>query len=182
MDDSFNSREYGWTDSSELDGSAEISEEIESDFQSYDEDEVPFAHHGPVLEADSEEVAIQREFWSLCAIGFILDCREFSVNHLQQLINHAWRIRGTVRVVGRESYFHIIHFEYIDDLNHICSEGPWSVDGALFVLEKWRPNLVLDRLQLNFVSIWVQLHGLSLEYQYPELAERMGQLMGTFEL
>uniref|UniRef100_A0A7N2M3U9 DUF4283 domain-containing protein n=1 Tax=Quercus lobata TaxID=97700 RepID=A0A7N2M3U9_QUELO len=153
MDDSFNSREYGWTDSSELDGSAEISEEIESDFQSYDEDEVPFAHHGPVLEADSEEVAIQREFWSLCAIGFILDCREFSVNHLQQLINHAWRIRG-----------------------------PWSVDGALFVLEKWRPNLVLDRLQLNFVSIWVQLHGLSLEYQYPELAERMGQLMGTFEL
>ena len=62
------------------------------------------------------------------------------MNHLQQLINHAWRIRGTIRVEGRESYFYIIHFEHIDDLNHICSEGPWSVDSALFVLEKWRPN------------------------------------------
>lgn len=55
------------------------------------------------------------------------------------------------------------------------------MDGALLILEKWRPNLVLGRLQLNFVSPWVQLHGLPLEYQYPELAERMGQIMGIFD-
>jgi len=55
------------------------------------------------------------------------------------------------------------------------------VDGVLFVLEKWRPNLVIEWLQLNFVSIWVQLHGLPLECQYPDLVERMGQTMGMFE-
>ena len=48
-------------------------------------------------------------------------------------------------------------------------------------MEKWRPNLVLGKLQLNYVSLWVQLHGLPLEYQYPELAEKMGQIMGIFE-
>lgn len=55
----------------------------------------------------------------------------------------------------------------------MCNDSPWAVDGALFVLERWRSNLVLDRLHLNFVSLWVQLHGLPLEYQYPELAERL---------
>ena len=36
-------------------------------------------------------------------------------------------------------------------------------------------------MHLNFVSIWVQLHGLPLDYQYLELAERMGQMIGPVE-
>ena len=75
----------------------------------------------------------------------------------------------------------MIHFDNVEDLEHMCSEGPWSVDGALLVLEKWRPNLVMSKLRLNFVSIWVQLHGLPLEYHDPELAKRMGQMIGAFE-
>ena len=62
-----------------------------------------------------------------------------------------------------------------------CSEGPWSIDGALLVLEKWRPNIALSKMHLNFVSIWVQLHGLPLDYQCPELVERMGQMIGPVE-
>lgn len=63
----------------------------------------------------------------------------------------------------------------------MCAEGPWAIDGALLVLEKWRPNLVINGLHLNFGSIWVQLHGLPLEYQYPELAEQMGHLISFVE-
>ena len=84
-------------------------------------------------------------------------------------------------VVGRDSFFYVIHFESLEDLKYMCLESPWSIDGALLVLEKWRPNLVMSKLHLNFVSIWVQLHGLPLEYHYPELAERMGQMIGSFE-
>ena len=40
---------------------------------------------------------------------------------------------------------------------------------------------MMNRLHLNFVSIWVQIHVLPLEYQYPELAERMGHMIGAFE-
>ncbi|KAL0005083.1 hypothetical protein SO802_012644 [Lithocarpus litseifolius] len=83
--------------------------------------------------------------------------------------------------MGRDSYFYLLHFDSSKDLNDIRNDSPWAVDGALFVLEKWRSNLVLERLQLNFVSLWVQLHELPLEYQYPELAKRMGQLIGIVE-
>jgi hypothetical protein len=55
------------------------------------------------------------------------------------------------------------------------------VDGAFLVTERWRSNLLINGLQLNFVSLWIQLHGLPLEYQYPELAMQMGQMMGFYE-
>uniref|UniRef100_A0A2N9GD61 Reverse transcriptase domain-containing protein n=1 Tax=Fagus sylvatica TaxID=28930 RepID=A0A2N9GD61_FAGSY len=35
--------------------------------------------------------------------------------------------------------------------------------------------------KLNYVSLWVQLHGLPLEYQYPKLAMQMGHIMGNYE-
>nr|POE68186.1 uncharacterized protein CFP56_28996 [Quercus suber] len=107
--------------------------------------------------------------------------RKFSVGYLQHVLGFAQCLRGAVQVVGRESYFYILHFAHIEDLNHVCNKGSWSVDGALLIMEKWRPNLVLGKLQLNYVSLWVHLHGLPLEYQYPELAEKMGQIMGIFE-
>ena len=182
MGDQIPAREYAWTESSGSDISVgPFTEESDDSSQFNDGYETPFARHGPVIEADTENLNMQREFWNHCAFGFLLDYRKFSVHHLQQIINSAWRIRGVVSVIGRDSFFYILHFEVLEDLNHFCSEGPWAVDGALLILEKWRPNLVVSRLQLNFVSIWVQLHGLPLEYQYPELAERMGQIMGILE-
>ena len=52
----------------------------------------------------------------------------------------------------------------MEDLDHMCNEGPWVVDGALLILEKWRPNLVFNKLHIYFISIWVQFHVLPLEY------------------
>jgi|UniRef100_A0A2N9F2J8 hypothetical protein len=141
----------------------------------------PLARHGPVIQANSEDVAIQREYWHMCAIGFLLDYRRFSMPHLQQLINNAWHIRGNVTVVGRNSHYYILHFDVLDDLLYICGEGPWALDGALLVLERWRNNIVLDGLQLNFVSLWIQLHGLPLEYHHPDLAIHMGHILGVYE-
>ena len=114
-------------------------------------------------------------------MGFILDYRKFSVTHLQQVINFAWSIKGSVKVVGRDSFFYLLHFEQMADLDHMCNEGPWAVDGALLILEKLRPNLVFNKLHICFISIWVQFHVLPLEYQYLKMAERLGQIMGVLE-
>uniref|UniRef100_A0A2N9F2D4 Uncharacterized protein n=1 Tax=Fagus sylvatica TaxID=28930 RepID=A0A2N9F2D4_FAGSY len=141
----------------------------------------PLARHGPVIQANSEDIAIQREYWHMCAIAFLLDYCRFSVSHLQQLINDAWRIRGNVMVVGRNYHYYILHFDILDDLLYICGEGPWALDRALLVLERWRNNIVLDGLQINFVSLWIQLHGLPLEYHHPDLAIRMGHILGVYE-
>ena len=172
MGDPFVNRDFAWTESSGSDVSADpFADDSDLDSQSSDELETLFTRHGPLLEADPESIHMQHLFWSQCTLGFVLDYRKFSIVYLQHLIRSAWRLRRAVTVVGRDSFYYVIHFETMEDLEYMCSEGPWSIDGALLVLEKWRPILVMSKLHLNFVSIWVQLHGLPLEYRYPKLAE-----------
>ena len=65
MDDHIVPREVSWTDSSSSDISSDLSvEELEFDLLPSEEDEVPFARHGPVVEPDFEDLATQRDFWS----------------------------------------------------------------------------------------------------------------------
>nr|POF19576.1 hypothetical protein CFP56_40242 [Quercus suber] len=100
-----------------------------------DEDEILFMRHGPIVEPGPEVLAAPRDFWSFYAIGFLLDYRKFFVPRLQHLVQFAWRIKGLVSIVRRESYFYIFHFKFLEDLMHICIEEPWAIDGALQVLE-----------------------------------------------
>ena len=101
MDDNIVSREYGWTDSNDIDYSVDLAtEEMESDLILSDEEETPFARHGPHIRLDANDVVVQKAFWERCAIGFLLDYRKFSVRYLQTIINAALRIRGKVIVVG----------------------------------------------------------------------------------
>jgi|UniRef100_A0A2N9IY28 hypothetical protein len=184
MVDNIQEHKFGWTESSESDFSVE---EYDGDLDMADssDDELnlhaPIARHGPIIRANPQDLVLQREYWSMCAIAFLLDYRRFSIPHLQHLINSTWHIRGNVTVVGRDSHYYILHFDVLDDLLYACGEGPWALDGALLVLERWRYNLVINGLQLNFVSLWIQLHGLQLEHQNPELAIRMGQMLGMYE-
>ena len=51
--------------------------------------------------------------------------------------------------------------------------GPWSINGALHIFELWEPNRPLKSHTISNTLIWVQLWGLSLEYQQPMSARRI---------
>ena len=72
--DHFPAREFGWTKSSGSEiGVGPFVEECDASSQESEGSEVPFARHGLVLEVDAKNLHMQRDFWSHCAIGFILD-------------------------------------------------------------------------------------------------------------
>ena len=170
MDRNIQEREFGWTDSSESDQSEEVYDGDLDMEESSDEDldlHAPLARHGPIIRANPSDLAIQREYWHLCAIAFLLDYKKFSVAHLQHTINNAWRIRGNVNVVGRDSRYFILHFDVLDDLLYICGEGPWAVDSALLVTEMetqpchpWAPaQLCLSLGTTSWTSFRVSVSG-----------------------
>ncbi|KAF7823933.1 Pyruvate carboxyltransferase [Senna tora] len=85
---------------------------------------------------------------------------------------------GHVTVVGREDNRYVLHFERMEDLYYIHSEGPWSIHGALFHLIKWQPNMILSNVTITEVPLWIQLWGLHLDYQIPQVARRISQVAG----
>ncbi len=80
MDRNIQEREFGWTDSSESDQSEEVYDGDLDMEESSDEDldlHAPLARHGPIIRANPSDLAIQREYWHLCAIAFLLDYKNF---------------------------------------------------------------------------------------------------------
>ena len=78
MDDNIVLREYGWTDSNDIDYSVDLAtEEMESNLILSDEEETRFARHGSHIRLDADDVVVQKAFWERCAIGFLLDYRKF---------------------------------------------------------------------------------------------------------
>lgn len=63
METHIQAREFGWTDSNDSDFSIDpFAEDQESDWLSSEEEEVPFARHGPLVHPNPEEIEIQRDF------------------------------------------------------------------------------------------------------------------------
>ncbi len=100
MDDTIREREFGWIESSESDQSAE---EYDGDLdmaESYDEDldlHAPLAHHGPIIRAASPDLTAHREYWSMCAIAFLLDYCRFSV----PIYNNSSTLHGVFKTMSR---------------------------------------------------------------------------------
>ena len=77
-------------------------------------------------------------------MGYLLDRRRFSIRRMQSILNSTWRLSGSIQIVGRQESYYIICFEYPIDQEYILREGPWSINGALLVVEQWTPNLALN--------------------------------------
>nr|POE63788.1 hypothetical protein CFP56_26613 [Quercus suber] len=160
-----------------------LDDEDMGDTQSHNNDDIltnTIFRKGLVIQLDSVSLERNKVLWRHCLVGYLLDERRFSIRRMQSILNSAWRLRGSIRIVGRQESYYIIHFEYPTDQEYILCEGPWFVDGALLVVEQWTPNLALNQIQLTFFTTWVQVHNLPLEYHDTDLAHFMGDLIGEY--
>ena len=158
MEPSQNNREIGWSDSSDSEAWQDV--EDMGDTQNHNIDDIltnTIFCRGPVIQLDTVSLERNRVLWRHCLVGYLLDRRCFSARRMQSILNSAWRLRGSIRIVGRQGNYYIIHFEYPTDQEYILREGPWSVGGALLVVEQWTPKLALNRIQLTFFTAWVQV-------------------------
>lgn len=59
MANSFDTREYGWTQSSDSEESIGlIDDELDSKYRSSDDEKVPFTRHGPVINPNPEDIEV----------------------------------------------------------------------------------------------------------------------------
>lgn len=53
--------------------------------------------------------------------------------------------------------------------------------GALFVFSGWNVDMNLSTLHVEFIPIWVQLHGLPLDHMNLRIARRLGEIIGDVD-
>ncbi|KAJ8763705.1 hypothetical protein K2173_003177 [Erythroxylum novogranatense] len=64
----------------------------------------------------------------------------------------------------REDRSVLFKFTESSRVDEIVEQGPWHDGNQPLFLQKWRPSLGLDRGTIEFILLWVQFHGLPMEY------------------
>ncbi|XVF45891.1 hypothetical protein PTKIN_Ptkin02bG0244200 [Pterospermum kingtungense] len=136
------------------------------------------ARRGPIFTVKDAGVANNGVFLQNCLIGTMVDTRRFSILTLQRLINNTWKFRDKVTVVSRSGNNYLVHFNDLRDLHYIWLHTLWSLEGALFVFDRWSSTVDFTSFIPSHIPVWVQFRGLPLEYQNPVLCLRLGQMIG----
>lgn len=107
------------------------------------------------------------------------DYRNISILEIQDAINEQWHLESEVTVLKRAGPYYILKPSTLANRGDLLHAGPWNINGALFLLQPWVPDIPLHRLDFSTAEMWVQIAGAPLEYMTLAMAVRLGSLIGA---
>ncbi|XP_072084672.1 uncharacterized protein [Arachis hypogaea] len=112
-------------------------------------------------------------------VGKILSDKEVSFNTCRVVLLGIWGHPEGVAIsdVGRNKLF--ISFKDVRKGIQIRNGGPWSVRGHLLNLQIWNGRESVYEVDHRYMELWVQIHGLPLNYITRKTTEIIGKKLGT---
>ncbi|XP_010694032.2 uncharacterized protein LOC104906902 [Beta vulgaris subsp. vulgaris] len=75
-----------------------------------------------------------------------------------------WELKGGLTLTDIGHDYFIARFSLLDDYNHVLTQGPWMFDDNYLTIRKWIPNFFPDDTPMRFLTAWVRIPHLSVEY------------------
>ncbi|KAK9756051.1 hypothetical protein RND81_01G070000 [Saponaria officinalis] len=97
-----------------------------------------------------------RAFWSMCALGFLVDYRLFNAFTMNRFLEEHLVTRGLVTVY-RLGDIYAFHCNNEDYLLELVERSVASFDGALMVFSRWFPGVVPRTVRFARACIWVRV-------------------------
>ncbi|GAA0149154.1 hypothetical protein LIER_08402 [Lithospermum erythrorhizon] len=122
---------------------------------------------------------MDRERLTRTLLGVFADAEFFIADRVHEYVNTHWFLRGLVHIEHRGNiYMFIFNNKDIVGIN-----GPYNVNGALLLLTNWTPNMTLQNFNITHTNLWMQLHGILVEYFHQEnilnLARTAGEIIAA---
>ncbi|KAI7995471.1 hypothetical protein LOK49_LG11G00655 [Camellia lanceoleosa] len=93
-------------------------------------------------------------------------------------INDIWNLERVVFVYGRSKDFFLFFFEHEQDMHRIAKNRPYAINGALLVVDYWKPDMIMEHLVIEKMVVWVKLFGLPLQCFMEEAGFQSGKAIG----
>ena len=125
----------------------------------------------------ASEKAVE-ELFNTGLVGKLLANRNINKNAVKAIILKVWRTSKGVQIVDLKEKNFVFKFACEGDKKRILELGPWNIEGFPLILKQWHQNMSVDDLDFSSIPLWVQLHGLPIEYMSKENVEEIGALVG----
>lgn len=153
--------------------------EEEEDFS--DDDELPEEMvedpRCPAILLTKEEKQRMRRPWKHALIIKMFDAK-IGYMSLMKRLKKKWELNGVLVLTDIGHEYFIARFSNIGDYNHVLTQGPWLLDDNYLTIRKWIPTFIPDDSPMRFITAWVRIPHLSVEYFDKEFLQKVGGKIG----
>lgn len=64
-----------------------------------------------------------------------------------------------VKVLKRAGPYYILKPSTLADRDDLLQAGPWNINGVLFLLRPWVPDMPFHKLDFSWAEMWIQMGG-----------------------
>ncbi|KAL2935658.1 hypothetical protein RDABS01_018776 [Bienertia sinuspersici] len=66
----------------------------------------------------------------------------------------------------------------MEDYNFVLTQGPWMIGDSYLTIRKWVPNFISNESPIRFLTSWIRIPNLSVEYFDRQFLHRIGGKIG----
>ena len=111
-------------------------------------------------------------------VAHFLTRRPINTESITRTFRPLWRVEKGFVIKDLGDNKASITFQDDVDLERVITNGPWSYDKFLVVLQRVDDDTPLASMTLNLAVFWVQIHGLPLRSMKREIGQQIGGTLG----
>ena len=121
------------------------------------------------------------ESCSLSLIGKFLTCKPFNKRAAKNTLRRAWGLENSLQIIEVGPNLFQFKFQSEIDMVQIIQDGPWSFDNQLLLLRRWQKGMIVENIELEHASLWIQIWGAPFDMVSPQVAKEVGSRLGIVE-
>ena len=131
----------------------------------------------PIILLSKEEKKRLRQPWKHALIIKMFNSK-IGYMSLMKRLKRKWELKGGLTLTDIGHDFFIARFSCLDDYNHVLTQGPWMFEDNYLTIRKWIPNFIPTDCPMRFLTAWVRIPHLSVEYFDQAFLNKIGNKIG----
>ncbi|XP_021857597.1 uncharacterized protein [Spinacia oleracea] len=118
-----------------------------------------------------------RSPWKLTLMGKCMGVQVKS-SYLETRVRAMWRVKGLLEVIDIGKQVYLFKFSQPDDYERALFGGPWYILDHYLMMSPWRPNFRPSINEFDFMSVWVRIEELPVEYYDKDALFEIAKVVG----
>lgn len=152
-------------------------EELVNEWKSFNLMEKEKGNH---IMLDGEDMKEIKDHLDHCIVGKLLSNRIIAPFAIKNALRGAWKTRKNFSVESIGKNIFNFKFECQGDRDWVMSNGPWTFDKSMIVLEFPKANQRSMEMDFKKAEFWIRLLNLPMGYRNKKVARKIGDSIGEF--
>ncbi|GKB02678.1 probable L-cysteine desulfhydrase, chloroplastic [Tanacetum coccineum] len=126
---------------------------------------------------DEELVSNESLKWNLNICGHFVGMK-MSYNELRYNLVRMWGKHGLGEMFSNDNGVFCFKFKNEEGMNFVLDNSPWMVNNRPFFVQKWSPDVSLDKPERDKIPLWVKMMDIPLEAWNKEGISKLASSVG----